>query len=96
MLHDNSFLVRSFKTAIDQWPSDDFKVLIRADRRPAGEQERRFNALTVDEVALVIVDNEFQSRGDIVLRQRDETLIRVSETHRLYDALQYPLIFCND
>lgn len=39
MLHDNNVLVRSFKTAIDQWPSDDFKVVIRADRRPAGEHE---------------------------------------------------------
>lgn len=40
MLHYNNVLVRSFKTAIDQWPSDDlFVVVIRADRRPAGEHE---------------------------------------------------------
>lgn len=38
-LHDNNVLVRSFKTAIDQWPSDDLKVVVRADRRPAGEHE---------------------------------------------------------
>lgn len=69
MLHDNNFLMRSFKTARYQWPSDDFKVVIRADRRPAGEQERRFNAPTVNEFAVVIVGNEFQSRDIVLARE---------------------------
>lgn len=55
MLHNNNVLVRYFKTAIGQWPSDDLKVVIRAYRRLAGEQERRFNSPTVNEVAVVIV-----------------------------------------
>ncbi|XP_054281787.1 uncharacterized protein LOC128999354 [Macrosteles quadrilineatus] len=73
-------------------PTDNYKVVIRADRRPPGEHERRYNAPTADEVAIVIAGNEFESR-DIVLRKRDGNLLRVSETHRFYDALQYPLIF---
>ncbi|XP_054259695.1 uncharacterized protein LOC128984403 [Macrosteles quadrilineatus] len=77
---------------MDQWPADELKVIIRADRRPPGEHERRFNAPTTNEIAAVIVGNEFETR-DIVLRRRDETLVRVAETHRFYDALQYPLIF---
>lgn len=92
ILHAHNKLVRSFKTAIEQWPANDLKVIIRADHRPPGEHERRYNSPVVDEVAVVIVGNEFESR-DIVLIQRDGTPVRVSETHRYYDALQYPLIF---
>ncbi|XP_054287893.1 uncharacterized protein LOC129003620 [Macrosteles quadrilineatus] len=92
MFHEENQLVRSFKTAMELLPTDNYKVVIRADRRPPGEHERRYNAPTADEVAIVIAGNEFESR-DIVLRKRDGNLLRVSETHRFYDALQYPLIF---
>ncbi|GFS97808.1 helitron_like_N domain-containing protein [Nephila pilipes] len=68
------------------------KIVIQADRRPAGEHVRRFNAPTVDEVAIIIVGDQFQFR-DIVLYRRNEQLTKVSETHRCYDALQYPIIF---
>lgn len=34
-------------------------------------------------------------RRDIVLRTRDDRLQRILETHRAYDALQYPLIYCH-
>ncbi|GBO98478.1 Carotenoid isomerooxygenase [Eumeta japonica] len=45
-----------------------------------------------DEVAVVIVDNENTSR-DIIVQRRRKGLQRIAETHRSYDALQYPLIF---
>lgn len=73
-------------------PSDNHKIVIRADKTPAGEHARRFNAPTIDDVAIVIVGEEFQSR-DIVLHRRNNQLQRVSETHRSYDALQYPILF---
>ncbi|XP_054259503.1 uncharacterized protein LOC128984227 [Macrosteles quadrilineatus] len=60
--------------AMEQWPEEDLKVVIRADRRPPGEHERRFNAPTTNEVAAVVVNDEIESR-DIVLRKRDETLL---------------------
>jgi hypothetical protein len=59
--------------------SDAYKVVIRADKKPAGEHERRFQC-TYD-------------RRDIVLEKKNNQLKRVAETHRTYDVLQSPLIF---
>nr|XP_041631043.1 uncharacterized protein LOC121502160 [Drosophila kikkawai] len=91
-LHQNNNLVNMFKIALDRMPSDSHNIIIRADKTPAGEHTRRFNSPTIDEVAVVIVGENLQSR-DIVLHRRNSALKRVSETHRSYDALQYPLIF---
>lgn len=91
-LHQNNELIKTFKMALDRMPSDSHNIVIRADKTPAGEHARRFNSPTIDEVAVVIVGENLQSR-DIVLHRRDNKLKRVSETHRTYDALQYPLIF---
>lgn len=92
MFHQHNELVRLFKTALDRMPSDNHKIVIRADKTPAGEHVRRFNAPTINDVAIVIVGDQFPNR-DIVLHRRNECLIRVSETHRSYDALQYPILF---
>lgn len=91
-LHENNDLVKLFKVALDRMPSDSNNIVIRADKTPAGEHARRFNSPTIDEVAMVVVGENLQSR-DIVLHRRNNELKRVSETHRAYDALQYPLIF---
>lgn len=93
MFHQHNELIRLFTTALDRMPSDDFKIVIRADKRPTGEHERRYNAPQIEEVAIVIVGEEFESR-DIILQRRNDSIQRVSETHRSYDALQYPVIFC--
>jgi len=79
---------------LERMLSDDYKVIIRADKVPRGEHNRRFNAPTFDEVAIVIAGNDFQA-CDIILQKRNNSLQRVTETHRSYDALQYPLIFWN-
>ncbi|XP_039483518.1 uncharacterized protein LOC120446564 [Drosophila santomea] len=92
--HQLNELVRLFKIGIDRMPSDNHKIIIKADRSPLGEHARRFNAPTIDDVAIVIVGDQFQSR-DIVLHRRIEQLLRVSELHRSYDALQYPLFYWN-
>lgn len=63
--HQHNELVQLFKTALDRMPSDNHKIVIRADRTHFGEHARRFNAPTIDEVAIVIVGEQFQSR-DIV------------------------------
>jgi hypothetical protein len=55
--------------------------------RPVGEHERRYNAPTVDEVAVVMVAEDLKKR-DIIIQRRSENLQRISETHRSYDALQ--------
>lgn len=93
MLHQENQLVRVFKMALDQMPADDYRVVIRADKTPSNEHERRFNAPTINEVAIVMVGQEFERRN-IIIERRNTTLKRIAETHRSYDALQYPLLFC--
>ena len=91
-LHRHNELVRLFKTVLPQMKNDDFKIIIRADKKPNGEHARIYNAPTVDEVSIVMVGEEF-NRRDIVLSLRGGGLKRIAETHRSYDALQYPLLF---
>ncbi|UYV82493.1 hypothetical protein LAZ67_21002525 [Cordylochernes scorpioides] len=92
MLHQHNLLVQQFKTTLENLPSDAYRVVVNADRTPPGQHPRRYNAPTANEVAVVLAGNQFGSR-DIVLHQRDNSLQHVSDTHRFYDALQYPLIF---
>lgn len=93
MLHEHHALVRLFKTALERMPSDDYKVVIRADKRPAGTHERTFNAPTIDEVAILIVGENLETRDIVLTRRNTGQLQRIYETHRSYDALQYPLMF---
>ncbi|XP_044591373.1 uncharacterized protein LOC123269604 [Cotesia glomerata] len=95
MLHDHNKYILDFKVAIDSVPKGqkEFKVVINADRKPSGEHKGRFNAPQAREVAVLIVGQDFEKR-DIVLQSRSNQVVRISETHRAYDALQYPLMFC--
>lgn len=90
--HEHNELIKLFKTAIEQMPSDNHKIVIRADKTPVGQHARRFNAPTIDEVVIVIVGEQFES-CDTVLHRRNDRLQRVAETHRSYNALQYPILF---
>lgn len=92
LFHEHNCLIKLFKFAMEEMPSNDYQIVIRADKVPSGEHERRFNSPSIDEIAIVTVGTEFERR-DIVLRQRDAKLKRVAETHRWYDALQYPILF---
>ncbi|VDM94379.1 unnamed protein product, partial [Onchocerca ochengi] len=87
--------MRWFKTAINMMPSDTHKIVIHVDKTPAGEHVRRFNAPTIDEVAIVITRDQFDPR-DIVLHRRNDQLVKIGETHRCNDALQYPIIFWDE
>ena len=93
MLHEYNPNISLFKTALEQDVPQDHKIVIRADKTLVGEHPRRFNAPTAPEVAALIVQGTEGDFRDIVLNQRDTGLQRVSETHRLYDSLQYPLLF---
>ncbi|CAE1310394.1 unnamed protein product [Acanthosepion pharaonis] len=92
MLHETNSYVRSFKYALENNTSSDFIIVIDADKRPQGEHERRYNAPASNEVS-VIVSGDQHNRRDIVIESRGSGLRRISETHRSYDALQYPLLF---
>jgi hypothetical protein len=52
-------LIRLFKNSIQRMPADDYAVVIRADKKHIGQHERQFNAPTIDEVAIMIVGEEF-------------------------------------
>ncbi|CAE1297012.1 unnamed protein product [Acanthosepion pharaonis] len=92
MLHETNSYIRSLKFALQNNSLPSFSVVIDADRRPHGEHERRFNAPVCNEIAAVIHGEEHNSR-DIVIKYRGGSLRRISETHRSYDCLQYPLLF---
>ena len=81
-----------FMTALQRMPSDAYRVVIRADKKPSGQRAGRFNEPVTNEMAVVAVGNKFDRR-DIILEKMNNQLQRVVETHRFYDVLQYPLIF---
>ncbi|CAE1173439.1 unnamed protein product [Acanthosepion pharaonis] len=91
MLHETNSYVHSFKYALGNNTSSDFIIVIDADKRPRGVDERRYNAPASNEVS-VIVSGDQHNRRDIVIKSRGSGLRRISETHRCYDALQYPLL----
>ena len=96
MLHVHNTYVRSFKTALDAGDVPDLRLKIDADRTSQGEHPCRFNAPTTNEVAALIAGDTCENR-DVVLRLYDSALKHIPETHRSYNALQYPLLFpCGD
>lgn len=92
LFHEHNQLIILFKSAMDMMPTDEHKIVIRADKTPVGQYAGPFNAPTIDEVAIVVVGENLESR-DIVLHRRNNQLQRIKETHRSYDAMQYPIIF---
>ena len=54
MLHQNNPYASSFRNALDNPPSDQFKIVIHADKVPAGEHPRRFNDQSASEVAVLL------------------------------------------
>lgn len=97
MLHNVNSYVKDLKTTMDKVSPTckNFEVIIHADRKPTNAHKGCFNAPTANEVALVIVGQQFEKQ-DIILQSHDNKLQRISEIHRSYDALQYPLLFCRE
>ncbi|XP_044019517.1 uncharacterized protein LOC122859899 [Aphidius gifuensis] len=94
--YNSCFNMTSFganrKKESENMPTDECKIVLRADKIPSNEHERRFNLPVVQEVAAIINGNEFIKR-DIILQKRSKEFVIVQETHKSHDALQYPLIF---
>ncbi|UYV67468.1 hypothetical protein LAZ67_5000717 [Cordylochernes scorpioides] len=95
LLQAHNHYIQSFKAALETLPQNhaDYRVIIHSDKLPPEEHERRYNAPMTNEVALLMVGQEFGPR-DIVLHCRNNLTQRISEIHQAYDPLQYPLIFC--
>lgn len=64
-------------------PNDDYKVVIRADKRPAGTHKRRFNPPTIDEIAILIVGENLETR-DIVLTRRNTGQLQQIYKHTVH------------
>lgn len=94
ILHKHNKLVKIFKYAIEKLPEKEYQIVLKADKIPDGYHKKRFNEPLVDEIAVIMVGDECDGR-DIIINERNGTLQRVRESHRSYDALQYPIIFWN-
>ncbi|GFR05138.1 helitron_like_N domain-containing protein [Trichonephila clavata] len=96
VLHDHNILTHELKMAEDRMTSDNSKVVIHSDRVPCGEHKRRFNASTTNEISAVVVSSEQTASRDIVIQTLDDRCTRVRDTHRFYDALENPIMFCKE
>lgn len=92
--HQKNQLIHTFKTTLEKMKTDEYQIKIRADRTPSNEHQGRFNNKSNQDFAIVMIGDKCEKR-DIIIQRRDSSLKRVSETHRLYDALQYPIIYWN-
>ncbi|CAD7092704.1 unnamed protein product [Hermetia illucens] len=89
---DHNQLIQLIKRVSPLLQNDNYQIVIKADKVPLGEHAGRFNAPTVDEVAVIMVGDPVDKRS-IKITRRDNTVSTISDLHRSYDALQYPLIF---
>ncbi len=80
--------------ARDNAPTERYKIVIHAEKRPANEQVRLYNGPSCSEVAALTPGNEDVMIGkrDILVRKRGQTnsngnevLDEVSISHRSYD-----------
>lgn len=68
-LHQNNNLINGFKYALEQMPTNDFKLVIKADYEPKIGHKKRFNAPEINEVAIIMVDDESDFR-DIIIKKK--------------------------
>uniref|UniRef100_A0A182HPH8 Helitron helicase-like domain-containing protein n=1 Tax=Anopheles arabiensis TaxID=7173 RepID=A0A182HPH8_ANOAR len=92
LLNEHNVLLNSFKSHMHELTSDNYAIVINPDKTPSGEHVRRFNAPVMNDVAEIVVGDRTSTR-EIVIRRRNNNLEFISDIHRSYDALQYPLIF---
>lgn len=95
MLDRDNELIMYFRTAAEKLDSlsSDHRLVIKADSEIQGIHRGRLNAPTSStDIAVLIVDGE-TPRRDIVMELRGGGLQKINATHRLYDPLQYPLLF---
>lgn len=74
ILYEINPYVHSFKTALKSIPqgkTDDYKLVISANKRLTAGHPGRYNTPAANEVAAVLVDQECERR-DTVLRTRDD------------------------
>ena len=94
-LHEHNNYVKSIKTALDFIDNENgqsLRIVMPDDKRPANQQERRYNTPCGSEIG-ILMPNEPTATRDIIIHNKDGSLQHISELHRAYDPLQYPLLF---
>ncbi|KAF8050555.1 hypothetical protein N665_1942s0005 [Sinapis alba] len=95
MLDEVNPYVKQFRSAKDKFkmqPENAYHMRIVSDRVTDG---RTYNTPTTSEVA-ALIPRDFNldvDKRDIILQQNSGKLLRISEIHASYLALQYPLLF---
>lgn len=72
MLHTHNVYVRELKLALDKVSAtpNTFEVVINAERKPTNGHSGRYNQPTSNEVALVIVGQQFSKRDIVMVSNR--------------------------
>lgn len=83
MLHEHNEYVRTFKTALQRMPSNEMKLMIHSEKTPQGEHKRRYNAPTINEVAIIITNEKIQCS----VVHNVHMLLHLHEYVRLYGSL---------
>ncbi|XP_055910582.1 uncharacterized protein LOC129944943 [Eupeodes corollae] len=86
-LENRNHLVQLFKRVPPQLKNDNYQIVIKADKKTSEEHAGRFNAPTVDEVAIVMVGDPVDNRS-IKITHRDNTKF-MNDT--ITDVDGYPL-----
>jgi len=96
MMYNINPYVKVFKMARDMMATEgvpmDLKLCLIASRT---KDARRYNVLTTNEVATLMVGDGFKAidRCDVILAQQASPFQRISKLHVGYMALHYPLLF---
>ena len=95
-MYENNPYAQVFQSASATIEAEQPQTLrLRTITGPEAGDHRRYNAPTVDEVAMIVDgDGEVGATGrDLILRQIGGPLQHISELHTAYFALRYPLLF---
>ena len=84
LLHESNHYIEVFKVAKE--------IFEQENTHTSGEHYRRYNRPLSDEIG-VLMPNDAANNRDIVLHYKDGGLKHISELHRSYKPLQYPLLF---
>ena len=95
MLHKHNPYVHMFK-ALGDIPEEEISevnFILRKDKKPQGEHERRFNLPDKNEIAVISLNDSYES-ADVLIRMKDDgPLKRISDLHPAFDPLRYILLF---
>ena len=68
MLHSSNRYIQSFKYALENVPTTEYKIILNADMRPPTEHARRFNLPECNEVAVIITGQEHMAKDTLYLK----------------------------